>query len=74
MAPAWAKANHWPKPPPPAPREQVVPAVELVDKVASLEQVKKFMLLAGWAEDDQAVIEASSRLEAAKQLKLEGKP
>eukprot|EP00972_Heterocapsa_arctica_P000708 102605-Heterocapsa_arctica.AAC.1 len=73
MAPAWAKANHWPKPPPPATKEQPVPGMEL-DRVASLEQVRKFLLLAGWAEGDQAVVEASAKLEAAKQLKLEGKP
>eukprot|EP00972_Heterocapsa_arctica_P032521 4791439-Heterocapsa_arctica.AAC.1 len=45
-----------------------------MDRVASLEQVKKFMLLAGWSEGDQAVKEATEKLEAAKQLKLEGKP
>eukprot|EP00972_Heterocapsa_arctica_P087133 12846713-Heterocapsa_arctica.AAC.1 len=45
-----------------------------MDRVASLEQVKKFMFLAGWAEDNQAVKDATEKLEAAKQLKLEGKP
>ncbi len=69
LAPAWAKANQWPS----WTKEQQAlwkePGIEM-DRITSLEQVKKFLLLAGWTEDDQEVKDATEKLEAAKQLSL----
>lgn len=46
----------------------------LMDKVSSLEQVKKLLLQAGWGEEDQAFKDVGAKLEEAKQQKIEGRP